>query len=167
MATLISPSYFHTEIFIPNILEATPVEQARAAELQRFINKYEPEYLDLIMGYDMRVEFLAGLAANPIPAKWSELKTQLVNTSLLLSPIADYVYFYYMRFHLTQTTRSGEITTQVDNGTLTGSNFKQVAAYNRASEQALTIREWIEERLTTYTTYNGSYCFEYLNTLGI
>ncbi len=167
MATMIDTTYFHTEIFIPNISDSNAVETARAAELQRFIDRYEPDYLDLLMGYDMRVEFLAGLEEDDILPKWSALKDELVDVSLLLSPIADYVYFYYTRSKATETTRSGEIITAVDNGLNAGANYKQVSAYNRAVEQALIVREWIEEHRADYPNYDNTYTFGLVNTFGI
>ena len=167
MATLIDSTYFHTEVFIPNISDSNAVETARASELQRFIDRYELEYLDLVMGYDMRVEFLAGLEEDSILQKWNDLKAELIDDTLLLSPIADYVYFHYIRYNVTRTTSSGEVVALVDNGTLTGSNFKQVTAHNRAIEQALLIRNFIEEHSTDYPNYDGSYSLGYVNELNI
>lgn len=167
MATLIDKTYFHTELFISNITESSEVEQARAAELQRFIDKYEPIYMNNVLGETLYSEFLAGLALNPIPAKWTALKALFVDTSKLLSPIASYVYFYYMRNHATETTAAGEVTSVTENGEVVGANYKMVRAYNEASESADLIKEWLRSNIATYPTFVNGGSFGIVNTFGI
>lgn len=65
---LIDTSYFRGDLEIAQ-LSFAPV----AANVTRFINQYEPKYLQAMLGYAIYKDFIAGLLADPIDSKWTDL----------------------------------------------------------------------------------------------
>jgi len=76
--SLIDSSYFVTgEYEIANIVGAAEVVTTNVAKLTTFITKYEPEYIQALLGITLYDEFIAGLAVTPTPeAKWTDLKNK-------------------------------------------------------------------------------------------
>lgn len=74
---LINLSYFNGEINIPNVDKAIVVggntAYPIAESLTQFIEKYERELLERVMGYGFYKDFTTGLQQDPIASKWSEL----------------------------------------------------------------------------------------------
>jgi hypothetical protein len=66
---LIDRTYFIGEINIPNTSN-----QAVAALLDHFIERYEPEFLKKALGYELYTSFMAGVAVSPpVQDKWLRL----------------------------------------------------------------------------------------------
>lgn len=64
----IDRSYFIGELNIPNKDQVAVQEQ-----LDYFIEKYEKEFLEQCLGYELYRDFMAGLTGSPIDTKWNEL----------------------------------------------------------------------------------------------
>lgn len=67
--SLINSSYFNVNLQVPQLQQ-----KAVTDSLQVFIDKYEPEFLIGVLGYDLYLNFVAGLAEDPIDAKWLFLR---------------------------------------------------------------------------------------------
>lgn len=105
--SLIDPSFFDGELNIANTDETSVL-----SVLQNYIDKYEPAYLKLLLGSTLYASLIAGLAMDPVPAEWANLKNQLlvINGTSKVSPIANYVYFYLTR--RSQSGSGGALMTQ-------------------------------------------------------
>ena len=92
---LVTPSFFTTpELFIPNI-EKPEV----STDLNWFINRYEDEFLDKLLGYDMHLELTQALQLDIVPEKWIDLvqgkgryKGLIIGTSLISSSLNGYKF---------------------------------------------------------------------------
>jgi hypothetical protein len=103
---LIDKTYFIGEINIPDT--GNPAVEER---LNFFIAKYEEEFLKTVLGYSLYNAYVAGIAVDPPDVIWTDLRDGkeyivgdltykyrgFVNTSKKLSPIADYVYYWWTR----------------------------------------------------------------------
>lgn len=136
---LITEANFIGEITLANLSQSY-VREA----LDLFITKREPEYLDRALGVDFSELFAEGLAAGTVLAKWSELKLGTTYTDAdgkvkrwpglapasLLSPVANYTYYWYMRDNDTFTAGMGEMEGSSDNAKKTDPSLKMFRAWN-------------------------------------
>lgn len=144
--SLIDKTYFVGELDVANTNNAN-VE----ARLQWFINKYEPEFLRLILGADLYTNYVAGIvvtAPDPVPAEWVALQ----DFEGLKTAIASYVYFYYMRDQFTQTVGLGEVKPTAENATASDPSFKMMRAINEAVRwvRENTLVEFLNENVSDY-----------------
>lgn len=126
--SIIAPSDFKAQNSI-----AQREQPAVAALIQEFIDKYEPMFLKKLLGLSLYNEFVSGLAADPVDAKWlalrddTEIKPMLVN----------YIYYWYIRNQATITLGISEGKPKAENAVPVSSANKQVRAWN---EMVLAVR---------------------------
>lgn len=104
---LIDKTYFVGEINIPDT--GSPAVEER---LNFFIAKYEPEFLKISLGYSLYGAYVNGIAVLPTPdVIWTDLRDGkeyivgettykyrgLRDATAKLSPIANYVYYWWRR----------------------------------------------------------------------
>lgn len=144
--SLIDKTYFVGELDIANTNNAN-VE----ARLQWFIDKYEPEFLRLLLGADLYTSYVAGITVvdpDPVPAEWLALQ----NFEGFKKAIACYVYFHYMRDQFTQTVGLGEVKPTAENATRDDSSFKMARAINEVVRWVKdnTLVEFINANVSDY-----------------
>ena len=138
MANLIDSTYFINDINLP----PNALSGARE-DISQYIPKYEKQALILLLGYELYKDFIA----NPGATRWTRLKNGheydvsykgltttikwngLTNTDLV-SLLSYYIYFYYYKFHATQTTTIGESVTAKENAQGVQPVRKMVNAWN-------------------------------------
>jgi|GEM_PF-1029819 hypothetical protein len=89
---------FVDEIDIPQAV-VTPSNES----VQRMINKYEPRFLNTLFGDSFAALFTAGIAADPVDARWTAI-LELPDFKLA---IADYIYYYWLRKEAVQNMGTG------------------------------------------------------------
>lgn len=174
----LTKAYFKGEILIPNLIESVQDDYI-VKELYAFIAFREPEFLIKVMGQDLYDEFIAGLIANPVLAKWTNLKTQIywtqnvkvsendqVGETYYLSPAANYVYFYYMKNSKTISTGAGEVKVAGQGMVYVPNKEKQLNAWNGMAKSVKVIRQWIEEHRSDYPDFDPSKYLKYMTTFG-
>jgi len=157
----LTSAYFVGELHIPNITGTTNPSVANFSNLMNFILKYEPEFLERMLGEDFYAEFVAGVTGSV--TMWTNLYAQIYTTvaqtigvdtyTLYTSPAANYVYYQYMRNVQTVTVMSGEAKQANENALQVQNLMKMVQAYNKMKDMIADIWEWIEDRPTIYTTW--------------
>jgi len=137
---IIDTSYFFGGLLIPQAEQASVT-----AKLQLFIDKMEDEYLEQMLGYAFAKLYKAGIIANTQiyldiqngkeytdqkgdDQKWKGLR--FTTGTSKRSPVANFVYFYFMRTHITKTTASGEGVVEKENMKSTSAAPKQTEAWN-------------------------------------
>lgn len=168
MASLITFDYFAGEIYIAQLGQKTVQDK-----MTLFINKRERDYLLAIMGYEFFKEANTGMSAAEPEAKWSELKSGAEYTDEYgilqkwtgfsniekISPVANYVYFWYSRDNASKTTVIGEVQ---DTKTITinvAPAFKQMRAWNEMVEMNLSLVDFLinkkdEDGNRVYSTFD-------------
>lgn len=133
--SLINAQYFVGNLMIPNAAEASV-----ASTINFYINKYEKDFLVNLLGYqlykvhsdnttDQRfkdiIEGCEYTDYNGNTAKWKGLIEILVPDPVApatnpigqkQSIIANYVYFYYRKYNMSQFTGIGEVITKASEG---------------------------------------------------
>lgn len=123
---IIDTSYFDRgELLIEGISEGTTtLGQAMAGEVGRYIERYETEYIIATLGYDLAVSFnkyVADIQQNPDtqePVKGFEgLRSMLTAYAATpnTSPVANYVFFHYVRQNQVRATSLGVTQANSDN----------------------------------------------------
>jgi len=167
----IDSTYFTGEYLIQNVLGTNPIVTINDALLTKFITKYEPEYLKLLLGETLYDELIAGLAVTPTPAaKWIALKAKLIDTVNKNSPIEAYIWNRYWLSEETKTTTMGQVVSKVENGYIVSSNQRLVSSWNDAMMQGVEFLRWLtlSDQVDTYSNQNPDYDHIYLtNNFGI
>lgn len=174
---LIDETYFIGELNIPN-LDQENVRQA----LTVFIAKYQKRFLTLLLGEDVYKDFVAGIDVEEgveIESQWIELRDKLVDCDTKESPIANYVYWFFMYNNATQTSGVGEIIANTENSMVVSPITKMVRAWNEMCDFVHGTQQWFHDFYTEYDLnhdwyFFNLYCYDsykdefaYRNVLGI
>lgn len=149
MANLIDNTYFIGEISLPaQVLTGT------LADINPYIVKYERQALIDLVGYTLYKELLVAIAAGApdySSTKWKRLITGheyginylgephlvkwngLINSDKV-SLLAYYIYYYYLKFHVTHTSGLGELVASAENAAKVSASQKMTNAWNRFIE---------------------------------
>lgn len=131
MPTITQPNDFLAgEIQIANIALNT-------ADIQWFIDKYEPIFLKDIMFTDLYAAYIA----SPADARF----TDLINSPGFKDAIRGYVYFYYQRNLVSQTVGVGESKSKAVNAVASSSVNKQSKAFNDMVKYVYQIVKFITD----------------------
>lgn len=158
--SLIDETYFIGELNIPNLNEDSEIER-----LQLFIDKYEPKFLIELLGYGLYKDFKAGLLINPIEDKWKALRDggEYTYNGILnrwngvkhsgSSMIANYVYYWWMRNEVTQTTGIGEVASKSENSVRVSASGKMTSAWNEMVLQVWALTSFLNANATDYPAW--------------
>lgn len=166
MANLIDATYFTQQLVIPN---ATNI----AANLQRFIDEKEPEYLEWLLGYQL---YNLADTNNWVDQRYKDIKDgkaftdrfgQMTKWKGLVftkgtakkSPIANYVYYWWLRDNWSVTTGAGEKKQQAENAVNSDFGEKMFRAWNEMVEWGLNLREFLRLNLGVYPEYTDPFRF--------
>lgn len=137
--SIITPIDFKGERVIGQVENATV-----RANVQWFIDKYEPDFLKKLLGLTLYQEFITGLTPvpvepptipptyEPIDPKWLSLRDETDLKQMLI----DYVYYWYQRNNATNTGGVGEVKPKADNANSVSPAQKMVTAWNEMAEMA-------------------------------
>lgn len=164
MASIIDYNYFVGEINLPH----TGSEDGYAV-VDQFINRYEQEYLQSVLGYDLWKAFTNGIAATEPEQKWIDLRDGKEFTNLsgyntkwmgfknseLKSPIACYVYFHFMEDRVTDTAFIGEVKPSAENATQASPSAKMMNAWNRMAEMTDILYDFLRANEDTYPEFQN------------
>lgn len=172
---LIDTSYFYGDLSIAQIT-TEPVE----ASVKRFIALYETEVLTNLLGYELYKNYLAGVAANTQKykdirdgkeytnragrlTKWRGL-VQKYGTEKF-SPVANYVYFHWLRDQASTTTGTGEKSSNAQNATSVSPRYKMARAWNQMVQWNCELVEFLLSNQSDYPEFLNHYGDCELNNL--
>ena len=173
---LIDLTYFEGELAIAQLSQ-----DAVIAKVNYFINKYENVVLDKLLGIDLRVAFLAGLA-EPIPLqKWLDLRDGKVyevdnkkrewlgfQNAKKLSLIANYVYYHYGVDLATTATGSGFAVPENENALKDLKYIKLSRAWNELVDYSHSLFDFLEANKADYDwDYLADREFEKINAFNL
>lgn len=129
--------------------------KAEMDNLQSYIDMYEREYLKLVLGKNMSRQFIDYLSSkkSDIPS-WESLKSKLSIPGR--SPVANYVYFYYVSRCSVKPTSVGTVHASEDK--LANPNPLLVSAWNNMVD----MNEDLYDFLCEDEAYRG---FEFNSTM--
>lgn len=165
---LIDSSYFYGPIAVAQITQPEVL-----LELNLYIAKYEPQVLTCLLGAALYAELLDAIAGDANLVAGGNAKYKAIRDGVLVytdlygqrnswigltnasksSPIANFVYFYYSRDHVTATTGTGEKVGDAENSTSVSSVNKQVHAWNELVDYCRALRLYILSNQANYPTW--------------
>ncbi len=115
------------------------VYSSDAIALENAIAKYEKQFLAYLLGKELAKEFLTTID----DVKWDALKALLYDSEALESPIANYIYFWYLHDH--SASYNGETFKQAkpDSSVTIQVVQKQVQVWGEMKETVQEIMDWI------------------------
>lgn len=165
-----------TSDFVGQLMIAQ-IEQANVAvNVQRYIDMYEPEYLQRALGYALYDVYRVQVALptpNPVyvalrdGAVYTDYYGEQRKYSGLKQAAAKYIYYHYLRDNSTFTTGSGEKT--IDKGNAANSVDKQVRSWNTMVRINKELRAYIYANNALFGSQSWQYneMFHPINTLGL
>lgn len=155
MASITQIADFKGEINVAN-KEQTYV----AADLQIFIDKYEPDLYGKLLGDTLYGQYKTGLAIDPVADKWTALQTALGISA------ANYIYWYYMGDQTIQTVGVGAAQTKVANATIVSPGRKMIRAWNEMVDTCYSVVKLIQGDPDSYGAYyiENFYYKQWFNT---
>lgn len=118
--------------------------------VQWFIDQYEPEFLIKLFGADFAALFTAGIAEDPVDARW----TAILDFNGFKLAIARYIYYWYMRDQAEQTVGTGT-------GKPKNTNMVNVSARDKVSKAwyKMYVINWqilcfLQQNITDYPEYS-------------
>lgn len=148
----IDTTYFVGEIHIAQLSQP-----AVRDTLALFIGKYSTQYLEIALGYEFAKLYAAGIAADTVEDRWTELKggaeynnrkgylkkwTGFENSDKK-SPIANYIFFWSTKDNATFAAGMGEMEGKSDNAKVAGYAVKQSRAWNEMVEQTWLLYDFL------------------------
>lgn len=112
--------------------------------LDLYINLYGLEFLEILLGESLAKEFLIGLALPAPEQKFLDLKEVLVNDSLKVSPVANYVYVKLLEDEITQNSGIGVVRSEGENSYNENPTVKIVTAWNIMAEKVCPMHDKIK-----------------------
>lgn len=165
MANLIDKDYFVGEINIPDT-DKTGV----AERLDFFITKYEEDLLRKLLGNALYKAFKDGIAVaeDQIEQKWKDVRDGkdftdyaeraqywigLKSATKKQSPIANYVYYWWLRDRVSQSTAVGEVQSKSESGEKVSPATKMCRAWNEMVKWAKDLFLFLDSNQDVYTDW--------------
>ena len=145
---IIDSSYFVGELNVPNITGSNPVVAVNLAGLNRLITLYERLYLLKLLGETLYDEFIADLATSETWA--TGLRDELRDATNKISPIAYYVYYYWLRNAATYMTSGGEVEQKSENATQSSPALRMSEAYNQMVRLTVKVLAYINDESDSF-----------------
>lgn len=168
--SLIDDTYFIGEITIAQLSE-----QSVADNLQIFIDKYEPLFLQEALGYG----FAKLMLDNPTEQRFVDLISGseytynnvlrmwygLANTDKMYCPIAQYIFYKYVRSQFEQQVGIGTMIPKAENATVVAPTYTLIKAWNDMVGYLHNMHCYLKSNEDIYPEYkaNEAKCFETIN----
>ena len=140
-------------------------------ELNKYIARYGVAFMKRLLG-----SLYEDYTENPTSEKWVALNAKLFDTTLKISPIANYVFFFYYNQSTRRNTGAGVTVQKVENA-VTVTNGRLCEVWNEMVSMMTNgvdgVLDWLSEsaQVETYqfdhTTTKWNEFTSYMNELGI
>lgn len=172
--------YFDGELYLPYFKRRSLDGAGRASlELQTvaestldwFVEKYERECLELLLGKGLYGRFVEGLedAEGADYGAWMALRDCIFmkRGRYGFSAVANYVYFFLMRNGRSRTSGVGEVVGKMDHAVGVDNRGKLVKVWNDMCRMAEDVRGFVCEHEDVYGKAEGLCCFKRMNCFGL
>ena len=144
------------------------------AEILSFIEQYEAEYLQCVLGRELWQAFTDGTDGSGIPAqRWADLldgkdftyKKCMHNWTGFkpddkLSPIANYVYYQYVDNKIAEFVLTGVVVSSTDKNRTVAATYRLVDAWNRMVDMNKDLYRFLKQNQVIYPEWKLCYTVE-------
>jgi len=156
--SLINESYF-----VGGLTIAQLSQEAVSLDVQWYIDKYEPLFLRESLGY----AFSKLMLDNPTEQRFIDLLEGseytyndveryfdgLANETTLQSPIANYVFYQYVKQQIEQQVGLGTVQPKAENATVVIPEYTLIRVYNEMVEMIRNMHLFLKANATVYPEY--------------
>jgi len=143
------------------------------SKLNRLIDEKQKDYLEKMMGRELYLAFETGLSTDPVPDRFIAIRDGASYTGLdglpyqwiglknaeKISPLADYIYYWWLRSAQVQTTPMGQVKTKNQNAAASPAVIQEAAVWNEMIERNRKLNDFLYinyELYPEYQRYMGS-----------
>lgn len=139
---------------------------AQLAELDNFISQYETNFLYDLLGKTEGDAFIATVVNyQPVGAAYLaiynvieiELSCRVIRNEGMKNMMLGFIYFERMRKSPIQSTVTGQVVMTNENSLPAFDNWGMTSRYNNSIDDYQIIQYYINQHLTDYPNYKGSY----------
>lgn len=159
--SIVSPTDFIGDVNIPNNEDTY---NGVKANVQFFIDKYEPIFLESLLGYTLYQEYLAGIVPVPVepatdPVTYVPINPKWIAIQTLTKPlILNFVYYYFKEDEFGYSSGIGVIRAKGENSTPVSPARKMVSRWNEMVKGVYkVIARWDVEAYGDYYLKNVFY----------
>lgn len=165
---IIDPSYFVNRLNLPQTGNS-----AGLAEVQDFIDQYEPEYLQCVLGLGLWQAFTNGLDGSGLPTedRWADLLhgadftkqgckyhwNGFMPVGSKISPIAGYVFYQFVDEREEDFTLVGNVKSTTENNRVVNATTRLVYTWNRMVDMNRFLYNFLLVNKATYPEWK-SHC---------
>jgi len=154
---IIDETYFRNKTNLPQTGNTEGLDDVLA-----FINQYEPEYLQCVLGYNLWQLFVTGTdGSGAIDQRWTGLLSGGTFTqngctyrwpgfAAKPSPIAQYVFYHYVDNRISDFVLIGTVASTTDNNRNVASVDRMVDAWNRMVDLNNLLKGFLTANGTVY-----------------
>lgn len=161
-------TYFRGELYLPNIkfrsdsfgTEAM-LQVVGETSLNEYIEIYEAEYLNMLLGDILYYNFITGLDESLVNPIWEELRDKIFVKGKYLntSPAANYVFFHIQTRGQTHSTMAGEKLPSVDYSHSVKVSPVTVKAYANMFRMTKEVERFLYDNWSMYSDYSDDKYF--------
>lgn len=134
----------------------TGAAQEIVRNVESCIRRYEPKFLRMLLGI---------YVAENID-KYPEIAAKIANTDTKQSPIAKYIYFYYLREHVAFNSMAGEKIKMTDNSRAASPWYRLVPLWNEMVDECHQLAGSLCGETDVKPDYSSD-IFEKINRFGL
>lgn len=158
---IIDYTYFVNRLNLPQVGNT----EGRA-DVQAYIDDYEPEYLRCVLGLELYDAFIAGIDGSGLPdeQRWIDLLEGaeftkdgckrlwpgFKQTDSKVTPIANYVFYQYVDERVIDFTLVGNVKSTTDNNRIADETPRLVYAWNRMVDMNRLLYHYLKANKATY-----------------
>ncbi len=172
MPNVITYQYFRGSLNLPQAANALG-----QTLLTQYITQFENEFLEMALGYELAQGLLTNIASND--PKWKDLRDGveftgnngrlkkwegLKNETTYVSPIANFVYYQFVKSGITEMAEIGAVQPKGENSDRVYPMLKLVDAWNRMVDMVRKLHEFIRLDPDLYPEFNN---YPYSNYWGV
>lgn len=131
--SIVVPADFVGDVNIPN---SGDTYLGTSSNVQFFIDKYTPIFLESLLGYDLYQEYLIGITPVPVepatdPVTYEPINPKWINIQTIAKPLLlNYIYYWFKRNEYSYGSGSGESQAKGENATMVSPGFKMQTRWN-------------------------------------
>lgn len=158
--SLIDNTYFIRGLSLAQLDQA-----AQVARLTQYQASHEPRFLEYVLGYSFNKLFQANLTDarfvalkngaeytyNDVTGKWKGF-----SNAEKVSPIANYIFYYWLKDDAEKTVGIGVAQSQAENATMSSPRYLMLSAWNEMIYMVKSMNTFLAANAATYPEYKQS-----------
>lgn len=148
------------------------INQYTTDKIDAYIERYEPYYLTMLLGKELKDLFISDLDVNNVPqttkyqtiynALSIDLDNKIIFSYGIKEMLLGFIYYHYCKDETIKQTPVGSVKPNTENSTNVGTSLYTTNRYNESVDCLIAIQTYILENESDYTTFNGQRVkFEY------